>query len=75
MRAATQSYQRRSFASLFFDSVESSANLNELSSPIIHGGKIYIKINEDLYHEQLKYFRINLIGRLLLRKGSSPVRT
>jgi hypothetical protein len=65
----------KSFASLFSDSVESSANLNELSSPIIHGDKIHIKINEDLYHEQLKHFRTNLIGRLLLRKGSSPVRS
>ncbi|XP_062020889.1 uncharacterized protein LOC133737323 [Rosa rugosa] len=34
----------------------------------------YVKINEALYQEQLKTFKTNLIGRLLLRKGSAPLK-
>ncbi|XP_024195688.1 uncharacterized protein LOC112198815 [Rosa chinensis] len=65
----------RTFASIVSDSVESSINLNQLTAPVVRGDKIYVKINERIYQEQLKSFRTNLIGRLLLKKGSVPLKT
>ncbi|KAL6212118.1 hypothetical protein ACLB2K_017339 [Fragaria x ananassa] len=63
----------RTFASVL-NSSESAISLSQLPSPVVRGDKIYVKINEPLYQEQLKQFKTNLIGRLLLRKGSKPMR-
>lgn len=57
---------------LSFASIVGDATLPILE---VHGDKIFVKISEDLYEEQLKLFRTNLIGRLLLHKGSVPLRT
>ncbi|XP_062010594.1 uncharacterized protein LOC133726979 [Rosa rugosa] len=65
----------KTFASILSDSVESSVSLSQLPAPVIRGDKTYVKINEALYQEQLKNFKTNLIGRLLLRKGSVPMKT
>ncbi|XP_062014371.1 uncharacterized protein LOC133730879 [Rosa rugosa] len=65
----------RSFASVLSNSNESSIPLSQLPAPVVRGDKIYVKINESLYQEQLKNFKTNLIGRLLLRKGSTPLKT
>lgn len=48
--------------------------LSKLSIPVVRGDVTYVKINEQLYQEQLKTFKTNLIGRLLLRKGSTPLK-
>ncbi|KAK9949758.1 hypothetical protein M0R45_005274 [Rubus argutus] len=61
-----------SFSSIVGDAVAAE---NPLPIPKVHGDKIFVKISEDLYEEQLKLFRTNLIGRLLLRKGSIPLWT
>ncbi|XP_062014005.1 uncharacterized protein LOC133730428 [Rosa rugosa] len=65
----------KTFASIVSDSIESSVSLSQLPAPIVRGDKTYIKINEALYQEQLKSFKTNLLGRLLLRKGSAPLKT
>ncbi|XP_061999265.1 uncharacterized protein LOC133716589 [Rosa rugosa] len=65
----------KTFASVLSNSVESSVSLSELPAPVIRGDKTYVKINEALYQYQLKIFKTNLIGRLLLRKGSVPMKT
>ena len=64
----------RTFASVLSNSIESFV-FNQLPEPIVRGDKIYVKINEALYQDQLKSFNTNLIGRLLLRKGSKPLKT
>ncbi|KAK9921828.1 hypothetical protein M0R45_030324 [Rubus argutus] len=63
-----------SFSFIIGDAV-TAENLPSLPIPEVRGDKIFVKISEDLYEEQLKLFRTNLIGRLLLRKGSIPLRT
>ncbi|KAL6212154.1 hypothetical protein ACLB2K_017375 [Fragaria x ananassa] len=65
----------KTFASIVSNSIESSVPLSQLPSPIVRGDKTYIKITEALYQEQLKSFKTNLLGRLLLRKGSVPLKT
>ncbi|KAL6189232.1 hypothetical protein ACLB2K_040621 [Fragaria x ananassa] len=65
----------RTFASVLSNSNESSIPLSQLPAPVVQGDKIYVKINETLYQEQLQNFKTNLIGRLLLRKGSTPLKT
>ncbi|KAL6193239.1 hypothetical protein ACLB2K_034323 [Fragaria x ananassa] len=65
----------RTFAAVLSNSTEPAISLSQLLPPVVHGDKIYVKINESLYHEQLKEFKTNLIGHLLLRKGSKPLRT
>ena len=63
-----------SFSSIVGDAV-ATENLPSLPIPKVRGDKIFVKISEALYDEQLLLFRTNLIGRLLLRKGSVPLRT
>ncbi|KAL6139640.1 hypothetical protein ACLB2K_057942 [Fragaria x ananassa] len=65
----------KTFASIVSDPIESSVSLSQLPALIVRGDKTYIKINEALYQEQLKSFKTNLLGRLLLRKGSTPLKT
>ncbi|KAL6178033.1 hypothetical protein ACLB2K_049553 [Fragaria x ananassa] len=65
----------RTFAAVLSNSTEPAISLSQLPPPVVRGDKIYVKINESLYQEQLKEFKTNLIGRLLLRKGSKPLRT
>ena len=54
---------------------ESHVPINQLATPTLRGDKVYVKINEAIYQEQLKACSTNLIGRLLLRKGSTPLKT
>lgn len=65
----------RTFASIVSDTTESSIALSQLPIPTVRGEVTYIKISEDVYQEQLRTCRSNLIGRLLLRKGSMPMKT
>ncbi|KAL6206463.1 hypothetical protein ACLB2K_023711 [Fragaria x ananassa] len=65
----------KTFASVLSASTESSVPITQLPIPVVRGDKTYVKINEALYQEQLKNFKTNLIGRLLLRKGSTPLKT
>lgn len=65
----------RTFASILSDSVESSINLSQLPAPVVRGDKTYVKLSEAIYQDQLQSFRTNLIGRLLLKKGSMPMKT
>lgn len=60
-------WRRLSFPSIVGDAT--------LPIPEVRGDKIFVKISEDLYEEQLKLFHTNLIGRLLLHKESVPLRT
>ncbi|XP_024190398.1 uncharacterized protein LOC112194381 [Rosa chinensis] len=64
----------KTFASVLSGSVESTVALSQLPTPVIRGDMTYVKINEALYQEQLKTFKTNLIGRLLQRKGSAPLK-
>lgn len=64
-------FKVKTLASIVSDFVESSVSLSQLPAPFVRGDKMYVKINEAIYQEQLKSFRTNLIGRLLLRKGFS----
>ncbi|XP_062013958.1 uncharacterized protein LOC133730367 [Rosa rugosa] len=64
----------KTFASVLSGSVESTVALSQLPTPVIRGDMTYVKINEALYQEQLKTFKTNLIGRLLQRKGSTPLK-
>lgn len=62
-------------ASILSDSVESTVHLSQLPAPLVCRDKTYVKISEDVYQNQLQSFKTNLIGRLLLKKGSTPVKT
>ncbi|KAM1171914.1 hypothetical protein ACFXTH_022219 [Malus domestica] len=68
------SMKARTFASIVSDSTE-RVSLSQLPIPVIRGDQIFVKISEDLYQQQLQSFRTNLIGRLLLRKGITPLKT
>ncbi|XP_024164201.1 uncharacterized protein LOC112171221 [Rosa chinensis] len=72
MPAAPSPPKAKSFASILRNSMETSITYSQLPPPMVRGGKTYVKISEDLYQDQLKSFKTNLIGRLLLRKGSPP---
>ncbi|CAN6727000.1 unnamed protein product [Malus baccata var. baccata] len=50
-------------------------HLSQLPTPVVRGDKTYVKISEDLYQEQLKLFQNNLLGCLLLKNGSTPMKT
>ncbi|KAM2953591.1 hypothetical protein FF1_031959 [Malus domestica] len=63
----------RTFAAI--NGVESSVNLSQLPSTTVRGDVTYVKISEDLYQEQLRSCRTNLIGWLLLKKGTMPMKT
>ncbi|XP_024156197.1 uncharacterized protein LOC112164201 [Rosa chinensis] len=65
----------KTFTSIVSNSIESSVSLSQLPAPIVRRDKTYIKINEALYQEQLKSFKTNLLGHLLLRKGSATLKT
>ncbi|XP_008350100.2 uncharacterized protein [Malus domestica] len=65
----------RTFAAIVTNGVETSVNLSQLPSPTVRGDVTYVKISEDLYQEQLRSCRTNLIGRLLLKKGTMPMKT
>ncbi|KAK9942407.1 hypothetical protein M0R45_008074 [Rubus argutus] len=73
MTQAPSAQTTPSFSSIVGD-VVIAENLPSLPIPKVRGDKIVVKISEDLYEEQLKLFRTNLIGRLLLRKGSIPLK-
>ncbi|CAN6562179.1 unnamed protein product [Malus baccata var. baccata] len=64
----------RTFASVVSTPIE-DVHLSQLPTLVMHGDKTYVKINEDLYQEQLKLFQNNLLGRLLLNKGYTPMKT
>ncbi|CAN6683166.1 unnamed protein product [Malus baccata var. baccata] len=64
----------RTFASVVSTPIE-DVHLSQLPTPVVRGDKTYVKISEDLYQEQLKLFQNNLLGRLLLKKGSTPMKT
>ncbi|CAN6702112.1 unnamed protein product [Malus baccata var. baccata] len=64
----------RTFASVVSTPIE-DVHLSQLLTPVVRGDKTYVKISEDLYQEQLKLFQNNLLGRLLLKKGSTPMKT
>ncbi|KAM2866225.1 hypothetical protein COP2_022299 [Malus domestica] len=68
------SMKARTFASIVSDSTE-RVSLSQLPIPVIRGDQIFVKISKDLYQQQLQSFRTNLIGRLLLRKGTTPLKT
>jgi hypothetical protein len=68
-----QGSKAKTFASVLSGSVESTVVLSQLPVPVVRGDVTYVKINEQLYQEQLKTFKTNLIGRLLLHKGSTPL--
>ncbi|XP_061995872.1 uncharacterized protein LOC133713830 [Rosa rugosa] len=69
-----QTTKPKTFASIVSGSVESTVALSQLPAPVVRGDTTYVKINEALYQEQLKTFKTNLIGRLLLLKGSAPLK-
>lgn len=69
-----QASKAKTFASVLSGSVESTVALSQLPIPVVRGDMTYVKINEQMYQEQLKTFKTNLIGRLLLRKGSTPLK-
>ncbi|KAM1823097.1 hypothetical protein ACFX14_025043 [Malus domestica] len=64
----------RTFAFVVSIPIE-DVHLSQLPTPVVRGDKTYVKISEDLYQEQLKLFQNNLLGRLLLKKGSTPMKT
>ncbi|XP_004297877.1 PREDICTED: uncharacterized protein LOC101291331 [Fragaria vesca subsp. vesca] len=63
------------FASIVAGSEENQVPISQLASPTVCGDTVFMKINERIYQEQLATCRNNLIGRLLLRKGSIPMKT
>ncbi|XP_024190658.1 uncharacterized protein LOC112194672 [Rosa chinensis] len=65
----------KTFASIVAGCDETHIPINTLAAPTIRGETVYVKINEQIYQEQLRACRTNLIGRLLLRKGSPPMKT
>ncbi|KAM2635454.1 hypothetical protein EV1_020222 [Malus domestica] len=64
----------RTFAYVVSTPIE-DVHLSQLPTPVVRGDETYVKISEDLYQEQLKLFQNNLLGRLLLKKGSTPMKT
>lgn len=74
--SSAQTIQKpKTFASVLVGTEENIVSISQLPSPTIRGDTVFVKINEVIYQEQLKACRTNLIGRLLLRKGSTPVKT
>ncbi|XP_024161458.1 uncharacterized protein LOC112168770 [Rosa chinensis] len=65
----------KTFASVLVNEDESHVPISQLAAPTIRGETVYVKINEEIYQEQLRACRNNLIGRLLLRKGTMPLKT
>ncbi|XP_024178474.1 uncharacterized protein LOC112184444 [Rosa chinensis] len=65
----------KTFASVLAGADENNFTISQLPSPMIRGDTVFVKINETIYQEQLKACRTNLIGRLLLRKGTIPLKT
>lgn len=48
--------------------------LSQLPIPCVKGDSISIKISEEEYQNGIEGFKNNLHGRLLLAKGSSPIK-
>lgn len=48
--------------------------LQNLPDPTVRGEMTYIRIEDDLYQKLIAACKTNLIGRLLLRKGSKPLK-
>ncbi|KAK9277679.1 hypothetical protein L1049_007226 [Liquidambar formosana] len=49
-------------------------SLHSVPVPIVKGNVISVTLDEDVYRESLDECRSNLIGRVLLPKGSKPIR-
>lgn len=64
----------KTFASVLAGSEESHVPISKLSAPTIKGNTVYVRINEEIYQQQIQACRTNLIGRLLLRKGTKPMK-
>lgn len=64
----------KTFASVLKNSDDFGVNLSQLPSPTLRGDVIFVKINEDIYQHQLDKCKKSLLGRLLLRKGSKPMK-
>ncbi|KAM0986125.1 hypothetical protein ACFX13_013594 [Malus domestica] len=65
----------KTFAVILTDGLENSVTLSQLLTPTIRGDYTYVKIREDIYQEQIKSCRTNLLGSLLLKKGTVPMKT
>ena len=65
----------KTFVSILVGEDKPQIPISQLPAPKIRGDTVYVKINEEIYQQQLQTCRNNLIGRLLLRKGSSPLKT
>ncbi|XP_024177848.1 uncharacterized protein LOC112183741 [Rosa chinensis] len=68
-------HKAKTFASIVAGSEETQVPISQLPAPTIRGDTVYVKINERIYQEQSAACRNNLIGRLLLRKGTIPLKT
>lgn len=64
----------KTFASILRGSDDLDFNLSQLPSPTLRGDVVFVKINEDVYQQQLRKCKNCLLGRLLLRKGSQPMK-
>ncbi|KAL6204968.1 hypothetical protein ACLB2K_022234 [Fragaria x ananassa] len=68
-------HRPKTFASVLSGEVESQVPISKLSTLVLKGDTVYVKINEHIYQDQIKTCRTNLIGRLLLQKGTTPLKT
>lgn len=64
----------KTFASILRGSDDLDFNLSQLPFPTLRGDVVFVKINEDVYQQQLRKCKNSLLGRLLLRKGSQPMK-
>ncbi|KAJ4719150.1 DUF4283 domain protein [Melia azedarach] len=66
--------QRPTFASILSKSKDLSQLTTDLPSPIQRGDAKIIKIDSKLHSQELSLCRTNLIGKILLRPGSKPMK-
>lgn len=64
----------KTFASLLSSPSDYGFCPDQLPSPTIRGDTICVSVDKDLYQQQVSSCKTNLIGRLLLRKGSQPLK-
>ncbi|KAK9178535.1 hypothetical protein WN943_027726 [Citrus x changshan-huyou] len=65
----------KSFAQVVGTSSSPSTSMLQLPKPIKRGDLTCIKITKSIYQQQLRRCHTNLIGRLLLHPGSTPLKT
>jgi len=64
----------KTFASLLSSHEDYGFQPDQLPIPPKRGDTVCFKVEKDFYHELVSSCKTNLIGRLLLRKGSQPLK-